>query len=420
MKLTFSTQNVNRATFIDMCRYAYDYGFDGFEIYDAIKERKQHYDSILRSGRLSDSKRKLVNRNLEVTALTYPYAIDSSDADAETVLKYVDMAATAGIQRVIFSIENKVDFSVLDEKLAEAVKRAESADVEILFETSGYLSSTENVIDIINHFSSAVIGASWNVRETYFSANESAETTIKHLGAYIKYARLGDMKDGRSVLIGEGELPVDNIVNALSSLNFDGYVSVLWNDDINDADIVLTHFTNYVANLSREKKDYDELYYNRSKTGTFVWKKYDVIDATFSDVLDKMVEKYPDQYAFKYTTLDYTRTYKEFRRDVDECAAALISLGVKAGDHVAIWATNVPAWYITFWATTKIGAVLVTVNTAYKIHEIEYLLKQSDTHTLVMIEDCKDINYKEIIEELCPELKSLNLFIPKTFLSCVT
>ncbi len=408
MKLTFSTQNVNRASFIDMCRYAYDYGFDGFEIYDAIKERKQHYDSILRSGRLSDSKRKLVNRNLEVTALTYPYSIDSNDADAETALKYVDMAASAGIRRVIFSIENKVDFSVLDEKLADAIRRAESADVEILFETSGYLSSTENVIDIINHFSSAVIGASWNVRETYFNAGESAETTIKHLGAYIKYARLGDMKDGRSVLIGEGELPVDNFVNALSSLNFDGYVSVLWNEDINDADIVLTHFTNYVANLSREKKDYDEFYYNRSKTGTFVWKKYDVIDATFSEVLDKMVEKYPDQYAFKYTTLDYTRTYKEFRRDVDECAAALISLGVKAGDHVAIWATNVPAWYITFWATTKIGAVLVTVNTAYKIHEIEYLLKQSDTHTLVMIEDCKDINYKEIIEELCPELKSLN------------
>ena len=121
-----------------------------------------------------------------------------------------------------------------------------------------------------------------------------------------------------------------------------------------------------------------------------------------------MVEKYPDQYAFKYPTLDYTRTYEQFRRDVDECAAALISLGVKAGDHVAVWATNVPQWFITFWATTKIGAVLVTVNTAYKIHEIEYLLKQSDTHTLVMIEFCKDINYKEIIEELCPELKNLN------------
>ena len=72
---------------------------------------------------------------------------------------------------------------------------------------------------------------------------------------------------------------------------------------------------------------------------------------------------------------------------------------------MAIWATNVPQWYITFWATTKIGAVLVTVNTAYKIHEAEYLLRQSDTHTLVMIDGYKDSDYVGIIKELCPELR---------------
>ena len=81
-----------------------------------------------------------------------------------------------------------------------------------------------------------------------------------------------------------------------------------------------------------------------------------------------------------------------------------MSLGVKRGSKVAIWATNVPAWYITFWAATKIGAVLVTVNTAYKIHEAEYLLRQSDTHTLVMIDHCLDSDYKTIIQTLCPEL----------------
>ena len=137
------------------------------------------------------------------------------------------------------------------------------------------------------------------------------------------------------------------------------------------------------------------------------WKRYDVIDKTFSEVLDTMVEHFPDQYAFKYTTLDYTRTYSEFRRDVDKVAAALISLGVKPGYHVAIWATNIPQWFLTFWATVKIGAVLVTVNTAYKLHEAEYLLRQSDTHTLVMIDSCKDSNYKEIMETLCPELRDL-------------
>ncbi|MBR4305566.1 MAG: AMP-binding protein, partial [Ruminiclostridium sp.] len=67
---------------------------------------------------------------------------------------------------------------------------------------------------------------------------------------------------------------------------------------------------------------------------------------------------------------------------------------------------NVPAWYITFWATTKIGAVLVTVNTAYKVHEAEYLLRQSDTDILVMVDGYKDSDYVAIMNELCPELKN--------------
>ncbi len=407
MKIVFSTKNVSRASFLDTCRFAYDYGFEGFEIYDAISERSAHYDSILRSDRTSDAKRKLVNRGLAVSALRMPAPIESDETTAELMLKYVDMAAAAGIENVIVRTEEGTDLSVLDRKMAEAVKRAERADVGILFETVGYLARTENLLSIINHFASSAIGASWNVRGTYFGAGETAETTIKSLGAYIRYVRLGDMKDGRTVLIGEGDLDVKKLLNALSSLNYEGFICAAWNEEISDADIVLTHFTNYISALGREKRTFDRTYYNRARTGTFVWKKYDLIEATFADVLDTMAERYPDQYAFKYPTLDYTRTYEQFRRDVDECAAALISLGVKAGDHVAVWATNVPQWFITFWATTKIGAVLVTVNTAYKIHEIEYLLKQSDTHTLVMVEYCKDINYKEIIEQLCPELKTL-------------
>ena len=407
MKIAFSTKNVSRASFLDTCRYAYDYGFEGFEIYDAMAERVAHYDSILRRDRIADAKRKLVNRGLSVSALRMPAPVESEETTAALIVKYVDMAAASEIPCVIVRVEEQVPFAVLEAKLSEAVKRAEQTDVSILFETVGYLSNTANVIDIINRFASAAVGASWNVRGTYFHAGETAEATIKTLGAYIKYVRLGDMKDGKTVLIGEGNLEVGKLLGALSSLNYEGFICAAWNEEIADADIVLTHFTNYISSLNREKKAFDHAYYNRAKTGTFVWKKYDVIEATFSDVLDTMAETYPDQYAFKYPTLDYTRTYEQFRRDVDECAAALISLGVKAGDHVAVWATNVPQWFITFWATTKIGAVLVTVNTAYKIHEIEYLLKQSDTHTLVMIESCKDINYKAIIEELCPELKTM-------------
>ncbi|MBQ2863552.1 MAG: AMP-binding protein [Clostridia bacterium] len=407
MKIVFSTKNVARSSFLELCRYAYDYGDCGFEIYDAIEERSSHADSILRRDKTSDAKRKLLNRSLSVSALRYPHPMESEAATSEQLSKYVDMAANAGIEHIIIRIEHEMQNADIKTKLSRAIERAESSDVSILLETVGYLADTEHVIELINTLSSACIGVCWNVRATYFGEGETAETTIKTLGAYIKYVRLGDMKDGETVLIGEGDLPVEGLLLALSSLNYEGYICCAWNEQINDADIVLTHFASYIGGLSRKDTARESAYYNRDKTGTFVWKKYDVIDATFSEVLDEMVEHYPDQYAFKYPTLDYTRTYRQFRRDVDECAAALISLGVKAGDHVAVWATNIPEWFITFWATTKIGAVLVTVNTAYKIHEIEYLLKQSDTHTLVMIEYCKDINYKEIIEELCPELATL-------------
>ena len=85
----------------------------------------------------------------------------------------------------------------------------------ILFETSGPLARTQNLLDIINVFESAAIGASWNIRATFFDGEESAETTIKTLGAYIRYVRIGDRKDGTDVLIGEGTLPVDDFLRAL-------------------------------------------------------------------------------------------------------------------------------------------------------------------------------------------------------------
>ena len=77
--------------------------------------------------------------------------------------------------------------------------------------------------------------------------------------------------------------------------------------------------------------------------GRYIWQKEHLIDYTFPQLLDRICEEFPEQYAFRYTTLDYTRTYPQFREDVDNFARALIAMGVGKGDHVAIWATNVPA-----------------------------------------------------------------------------
>lgn len=405
MKLAFSDKFVGAASFVELCNVVKSYGFNGLEISDAAREREMHSDSIFRSSVTADAKRKLVNRHIEIPVIDYPNKINEN-TDSTDVIKYVEYAALASVGSVVIEIEKSLSEEQLKKVLSPVIVAAENNGVTILIETCCELSNTEKTLEVINVFGTVALKVCWNIRETFFNANETADKTIQTLGAYIGYVRLGDKKDGQDILVGEGELPVKDFINALRSLNYDGFVSVMDSGDITNADILLTHFKSYLSAESNEESK-EPIYYNRAKTGTHPWRKYDVLDLTFSEVLDKMVEKYPDQLAFKYTTLDYIRTYSEFRDDVDKVAAALISLGVKAGHHVAIWATNVPQWYLTFWATVKIGAVLVTVNTAYKIHEAEYLLRQSDTHTLVMIDSCKDSNYKEIVEELCPELKKV-------------
>ena len=404
MKYSFSDKIINCTSFVELCNVAKDYGFDGIEIFDAEREKSVHADSIFRSSVTVDAKRKLVNRHIEIPVLECPEVINDL-TDSEKIIKSIEYAAIASVKGVVVRFEKMLTDSKLKQIFSPVIECAENNGVSILLETSGPLVNTEKVLDVINVFGTVALKVCWNIRETFFTAKESADKTIQTLGAYIEYVRLGDKKDGKNVLIGDGELPVKDFINALRSLNYDGFVSVMDSGEIKSADIILTHFKSFLSANSIEVEK--PIYYNRTKTGTHPWKKYDVLDLTFSEVLDEMVLRYPDQYAFKYTTLDYTRTYSQFRDDVDKTAAALISLGVKAGHHVAIWATNVPQWFITFWATVKIGAVLVTVNTAYKIHEAEYLLRQSDTHTLVMIDSCKDSDYKSIIEELCPELKNI-------------
>ncbi|MDQ2087065.1 AMP-binding protein [Herbivorax sp. ANBcel31] len=131
----------------------------------------------------------------------------------------------------------------------------------------------------------------------------------------------------------------------------------------------------------------------------------ELINQTVGDLLDDMAERYPNHEAIIYHEQPFRKTYSQFRDICNEAAKGLMAMGIKKGDHVAIWATNYPEWLISIFATAKIGAVLVTVNTNYKNFELEYLLRQSDSNTLILIDGCKDANYVDIINSLCPEIK---------------
>jgi len=308
---------------------------------------------------------------------------------------------------------SEVDDEVIVAALLRIAPYAEEHGVTMLLETSGVYCDSSRLRSVLERVPYDSVAALWDVHHPYRFAGESPETTIQNLGAYVKHIHIKDsvMTDEgvKYRMMGEGDLPIDDIMLALRSINYEGYISLewvkRWAPELTDAGIVFPQFAHFMSRYDSRGTSSRQLYDNARKTGKYVWPKEKLIDYTFPQVLDRMVEEFPDQYAFRYTTLDYTRTYSEFRDDVDTFARALIAMGVRQGDHVAIWATNVPQWYITFWATTKIGAVLVTVNTAYKIHEAEYLLRQSDTHTLVMTDGYKDSDYVAIMMELCPELK---------------
>ena len=130
----------------------------------------------------------------------------------------------------------------------------------------------------------------------------------------------------------------------------------------------------------------------------------DLIEMTFGDLLDLLEKKYPDNLCVTYCDRDYRRTFAEFNREVEAAAKGFLALGIGKGDHIAIWATNVPEWLVTFFAAAKIGAVLVTVNTNYKIFEAEYLLRQSDSKAAVVIDVFKDSDYIDTIQRLVPGL----------------
>jgi fatty-acyl-CoA synthase len=130
------------------------------------------------------------------------------------------------------------------------------------------------------------------------------------------------------------------------------------------------------------------------------------IGETIGHLFERIAKTHPDNEALVYVPENVRYTYREFSETCAAAAKSLMALGVRKGDRVAVWATNHPEWVIAQFSTALIGAILVTVNPAYKTHELEYGLKNSETQTLVLVPRFKTSDYIRMINELIPELKS--------------
>lgn len=127
---------------------------------------------------------------------------------------------------------------------------------------------------------------------------------------------------------------------------------------------------------------------------------------TLGQILDETAARYPDRDALVYFNQGIRRSWRDFARCVDEIACGLMAMGVAPGEKVAVWATNVPYWVELMFATARIGAVLITVNTSYRDNELLYLLQQSECENIFIIDGVRDHDFVATLYKLVPELRT--------------
>lgn len=137
-----------------------------------------------------------------------------------------------------------------------------------------------------------------------------------------------------------------------------------------------------------------------------------LIHKTVGDLLDEQAEAIPDREALVFNHpeigIELRLNYRQYREEVNKVAKGLLALGIQRGEHVAVWSPNLPQWVLLQLALAKVGAVLVTINTAYKAAEVEYVLRQGDVSTLFLVEELRGNSFLEALYRLVPEFKNIS------------
>jgi len=130
----------------------------------------------------------------------------------------------------------------------------------------------------------------------------------------------------------------------------------------------------------------------------------DLIQETIGECFERIAEQYPEREALVVRHQDVRWTWSEYAEEVRKLSSGLLALGIGAGDRVGIWAPNCFEWCLTQFATARIGAILVCVNPAYRIFELEYALNKSGCKAIVAAEQFKSSHYLGMLQKLAPEL----------------
>lgn len=130
----------------------------------------------------------------------------------------------------------------------------------------------------------------------------------------------------------------------------------------------------------------------------------ELMRVTIGDLLDRVTTRYPENDSIVDITKGVRYSYREVLGIVNRLAKGFLKMGLKKGEHIVLWAPNISEWIITEFAVAKIGCVLISVDINCQLQQLNYLLRQSDSQSLIMSEGLKGYEYLDLMRQLCPEI----------------
>ena len=252
MKLSFSTRGWPSLSFGEMLDVALDMGFAGVEVYNLTKfDPLMDKDGPFHKYNTAATVRELREKGISIPCFDTSLDISSDENAISSAKALIEIARNARVPYVVVCALTDHEETVYA-ALEALLPLAEEKEVSILLKTSGIYSDTARLRRALDFFASDHLAALWDVHHPYRDHGESGDTTIKNLGAYIAHVHMRDSDDsGIYQLIGEGTMPIDSVMRALSSVNYDAFISLEWKPewlpDLQDPEIIFPHFVNYMS-----------------------------------------------------------------------------------------------------------------------------------------------------------------------------
>ena len=270
MKLSFSTRGWSDLNWEELLDSALDMKFTGIEIYNLFKNPEMtDRGGPFHKHKLAATIRQLRDLKLCIPCLDTSIDLSDSSADMEAIIQTIGFARDLKVPYAVVwaSQGDETGMHCLRSNIERLLPIAEEQGVCLLIKTSGIFADTARLRTLLESYASDWLGALWDMHHPYRDFGESADTTIKNLGTYVKHVHLRDSDDRDTYnLIGEGNMPVGDMMRALSSINYDSFISLEWKpewmEDLQDREIIFSHFVNYMSRFNNPRTRKKSLYYN--------------------------------------------------------------------------------------------------------------------------------------------------------------